>query len=132
MDVEELEREVERIERAVAGTRAFLDDPKFARIKVQAAKLSTRMSVATDELNVTLEDIGEALGRRHRGKCASIEFPDDDMALVFWHIGPKWGLYVLGPQGQGLQPLLNASRRIRLASVALLEDLRVQLEEEPP
>ena len=83
----------------------------------------------TDEdLNAAVRKAEANFVSRYRGKCASIEF-DQEHALVFWRLGKRWGLYVLGPNG-AFNPLLNSPKKLRLQAGTLIADLEIQLQVE--
>lgn len=117
--------DAEMIFEATKNLDAYLNGPDFAAFKERARVLRDRLDEATERLNEQIARIEKVLAQKFASRAAAIEF-DANLALVFWQVKGRWGLFVLDANGH-LMPLRNASRQRRMEAVHLLEDLVCQL-----
>jgi hypothetical protein len=123
--------------------RALMPEAKldFATALVRARNYGPRLAETTDEVNEGLRDATEAIKSLGLGVSGFVEFPldtDDPNSdwqryLRFGKLDNEWCLCVLeGPGGMGEEayrpePLLNCSKKVRLAAVDLLPALVAEL-----
>lgn len=101
-------------------------DARLASLGVRAREVARSLREATEALNESLRRLEEVLRERWPNRAAAIDLPagDGGVCLLYWQ-----GLWIID-QRLGRQPLLSASREIRMLAAGSVEDLVIQLLEE--
>jgi hypothetical protein len=94
-------------------------NPSLREAVLLAAEIGPELERLTDQLNVRLRAIEEKLRAAGLHVTVRVEILEGDI-LAWRKVGDTWGLAIEAAGSDGAKPLLNATRKYRVAAVGVL------------